>query len=146
VYRNVEGIELQLRGFEPTIIPVDRAGVPTYDELVLVANKDRLRSDAAYRARVKRFVGAFLGGTATARVRPNRALGILKKVTASDERFLARATPATLRLLAGPNGIGCLDVRAWRRFGNWMRARGLLEKRIAVDEVVNSKFLPSRCR
>src|SRR5262249_10177968 len=35
VYRNVEGIQLQLRGLHPTIIPVDRAGVPTYDELVL---------------------------------------------------------------------------------------------------------------
>src|SRR6266852_2607766 len=38
VYRNVEGIQLELRGLHPTVIPVDRAGVPTYDELVLVAN------------------------------------------------------------------------------------------------------------
>src|SRR6266851_9789458 len=54
VYRNVEGIQLQLRGLHPTIIPIDRAGVPSYDELVLVASKTRLR-DPAYRAIVQRF-------------------------------------------------------------------------------------------
>src|SRR5204863_4648865 len=48
VYRNVEGIELEQRGFHPTVIPLHRAGVPTYDELVLVANSDRLRSSKAY--------------------------------------------------------------------------------------------------
>src|SRR6266852_8064689 len=50
VYRNVEGIQLEQRGLHPTIIPVDRAGVPTYDELVLVANAQRLRTDTAYAA------------------------------------------------------------------------------------------------
>jgi putative hydroxymethylpyrimidine transport system substrate-binding protein len=146
VYRNVEGIELQLRGLHPTIIPVDRAGVPSYDELVLVANKMRLRNDPAYRSEVRRFVGAFLAGTAHARSHPRQALAILKKVTASGPRFLARATPATLRLLAGPKGVGCLSVRDWQRFGEWMHARGLLKKPIAAASVVDASFLPPRCR
>ncbi len=146
VYRNVEGIQLQLRGLKPKIIPVNRVGIPTYDELVLVANKTRLRSDAGYRATVKRFVGAFLAGTAGARSHPTRALSILKKVTASDDKFLARATPATLRLLAGPKGVGCLNARAWQRFGNWMHAQGLLKKAIPATAVINASFLPSRCR
>src|SRR5437899_2908613 len=67
VYRSVEGIQLQLRGLHATIIPVDRTGVPTYDELVLVANKNRLRDNPAYRSEVHRLVGAFLAGTADAR-------------------------------------------------------------------------------
>src|SRR5919108_3336235 len=41
-FRNVEGVDLAVRGESPTVIPVDRLGVPTYDELVLVANSDRL--------------------------------------------------------------------------------------------------------
>jgi putative hydroxymethylpyrimidine transport system substrate-binding protein len=146
VYRNVEGIQLQLRGLRPTIIPVDRAGVPTYDELVLVANKTRLRRDPAYRSEVKRFVGALLAGTADARRHPARALAILKKVTASDPRFLARSTPATLRLLAEPNGVGCISVHAWERFGDWMRAQQLLKKVIPAASVVDVSLLPSRCR
>src|SRR5713226_9118679 len=73
IYRNVEGIQLQLRGLHPTIIPLDRAGIPSYDELVLVANKTRLR-DPAYHSIVQRFVTAFLAGTADARSHPSRAL------------------------------------------------------------------------
>jgi putative hydroxymethylpyrimidine transport system substrate-binding protein len=146
VYRNVEGIQLQLRGLHPTIIPVDRAGVPTYDELVLVANKTRLRQDAAYRSEVKRFVGAFLAGTDDARRHTARAIAILRKVTASNPRYLARATPATLRLLAGPKGVGCISVDAWQRFGDWMRAQQLLKKAIPATAVVYVSLLPSRCR
>jgi putative hydroxymethylpyrimidine transport system substrate-binding protein len=145
VYRNVEGIQLQLRGLQPTIIPVDRAGVPTYDELVLVANKTRLQ-DPAYRSQVRRFVAALLGGTADARRHPARALAILKNATASDPKFLARATPATLRLLAGPKGVGCLSVPEWQRFGDWMQTHGLLKQRIAASSVVTTSFLPARCR
>jgi len=146
VYRNVEGIQLELRGLQPTIIPVDRAGIPTYDELVLVANKTRLRTDSTYRSGVKRFVSAFLAGTADARDHPQRALGILKKVTASSASFLARATPATLRLLAGPDGVGCLSARDWQRFGSWMHARGLLKQSLPAAAVVDASLLPSRCR
>jgi putative hydroxymethylpyrimidine transport system substrate-binding protein len=146
VYRNVEGIQLQLRGRHPMIIPVDRAGVPTYDELVLVANKQRLHTDAAYRSAVRRFVAAFIAGTADARAHLERALTILRKVTASNPKFLARATPATLRLLSGAHGVGCIDPSAWQRFGNWMHARGLLKQRISASAVVDVSYLPSRCR
>jgi putative hydroxymethylpyrimidine transport system substrate-binding protein len=145
VYRNVEGIQLQLRGLRPTIIPVDRAGVPRYDELVLVASKTRLRNDPRYRSEVRRFVGAFLAGTADARSHPSRALAILKQVTAADAKFLARATPATLRLLAGPKGVGCLSVRDWQRFSEWMHAHGLLKEAIPAASVVDASFLPARC-
>ena len=145
VYPNVEGVDLRLRGLHPTIIPVDRAGVPSYDELVLVASRSRL-SDPTYRSEVQRFVSAFLAGTADARSRPARALQILKKVTASPARFLARATPLTLGLLSGPRGVGCLSVAAWQRFGDWMRARGLLTQSVPASTVVTTRFLPSRCR
>jgi putative hydroxymethylpyrimidine transport system substrate-binding protein len=146
VYRNVEGIQLQLRGLHPTIIPVDHAGIPSYDELVLVANKTRLHDDPQYHSAVKRFVGAFLAGTADARSNPSKALAIMQKVTASDPKFLARAVPATLRLLAGSKGIGCLSVDAWQRFGDWMHTTNLLKKPIAAASVVTPNFLPSRCR
>jgi putative hydroxymethylpyrimidine transport system substrate-binding protein len=145
VYRNVEGIQLQQRGLKPTIIPLDRAGVPSYDELVLVASSTRLRNDAIYRSTVQRFVHAFLAGTAQARRHPARAQQILAKVTASSPRFLARATPATLALLSGPDGIGCMRANEWQRFGNWMVARSLLKTRIPASTVMTTRFLPARC-
>jgi putative hydroxymethylpyrimidine transport system substrate-binding protein len=146
VYRNIEGIQLQLRGLHPSIIPVDRLGVPTYDELVLVANRTRLRDDASYRSMVRRFVAALIAGTSDARGHPAEAIVVLKRVTASDAKFLARAVPATLRLLNGPDGAGCLAVSAWQRFGDWMRTSGLLKRAVPAVEVVDPSFLPSRCR
>jgi len=145
VYRNVEGIELTQRGLKPTIIPVDHAGVPAYDELVLVASATRLRSDPAYASMVRRFVGAFLAGTDGARAHPKRALAILIKVTASDPSFLARATPATLALLAGRDGTGCMSPSQWQRFGVWMRAQRLVSRAIAAGAVMTTRFLPARC-
>lgn len=145
VYRNVEGIQLQLRGLHPTIIPVDRTGVPSYDELVLVASRDRLRADAGYRSTVRRFVSAFLAGEQQARAHPQRALAILDRVTASPAGFLARATPATLALLSGPRGVGCMQTAAWQRFGTWMLARRLLAHPVAADEVMTTRYLPRRC-
>ncbi len=146
VYRNVEGIQLQLRGLHPTIIPVDRAGVPTYDELVLVANRKRLHTDPAYRGAVRRFVRSFLAATAAARTHPARSLALMERVTASQAAFLRRAVPVTLRLLSGRHGMGCLDVPAWRRFGAWMENRGLLKQPVAATSVTDPAFLPSRCR
>jgi putative hydroxymethylpyrimidine transport system substrate-binding protein len=145
VYRNVEGIQLQLLGLHPTIIPVDRTGIPTYDELVLVANENRLDNDPGYRSEVRRFVTAVIAGTADARGHPARALTILRKVTASNAAFLARATPATLRLLAGLHGIGCIDVEQWQRFGAWMEAHGLLTERVQAASITDTSFLPPRC-
>jgi putative hydroxymethylpyrimidine transport system substrate-binding protein len=145
VYRNVEGIELQERGLHPTIIPLERAGVPAYDELVLVASSQRLRTDPAYADEVSRFVRAFLAGTADARANPGRSLSILRGVTSSDRRFLDRATPATLALLSGPDGIGCMRRSSWQRFGAWMHARNLLSTAVPAGSVMTTRFLPARC-
>src|SRR3954447_5848416 len=44
-FSNIEGVDLRLRGSDPVITPVDKLGVPTYDELVLAAQGRRLRED-----------------------------------------------------------------------------------------------------
>ena len=141
VYRNVEGIELEQRGYTPTVIPLDRAGVPTYDELVLVANSDRLSSSKSYADRVGKFVDAFLQGSADAKSHPERSLEILGKVTAAKQSFLAASTPATLDLL----GDGCLSQAAWEHFGTWMHARDLLKAPVSAQDVMTTRFLGSHC-
>jgi len=146
VYRNVEGIELRQRGFEPTIIPLDKAGVPTYDELVLVASADRLRSDPAYKVETRRLVAGFLAGTAAARTHLKTSLAVLKKETTSSDAFLAAATPATLALLTGRGGVGCMRTATWARFGAWMHARGLLKTAVPAKDAMTTAFLPARCK
>ena len=119
--------------------------MPFYDELVLVASAARLRSDPDYAAMVRRFVQALRVGSAGARAHPQRSLAILRKVTGSDAGFLARATPATLALLAGRHGVGCMRAGEWQRFGAWMHARGLLKKPVPASSVMTTRFLPRNC-
>ena len=135
VYRNVEGIQLAQRGLHPTVIPVDRAGVPSYDELVLVASKSRL-ANKGYRDMVSRFVTAFAAGTTQARKNEPQAVAVLKKVTASPQKFLAAATPATLRLLT----TTCVDIAQWQRFSDWMHAQGLLKEPIAASDAATADY------
>lgn len=144
-YRNVEGVELTRRKLSPTIVPVDEAGVPPYDELVIVASKQRLANDSAYADSVRRFVSAFLRGTSEARAHPARSMQILSTVTASEHGFLSVATPLTLRLLSGPHGVGCMRASEWRRFGTWMTSRHLIARAPVTSSVMTTRFLPTRC-
>jgi putative hydroxymethylpyrimidine transport system substrate-binding protein len=125
VFQNVEGVELAQRGAHPVVFPVDRYGVPAYDELVVIAQPDRLRTDAAYRRTVRRFVTALAAATAWAKAHPQAAVAIMRRHSAADYRsILERSVPATLRLLA----VRPPPVAAWRRFGAWMRSQGLLDR------------------
>ena len=65
---NVEGVELRQRRQRPWIAPVDRLGVPDYDELVLVANEDDVEDKPRRPAPVH--LGASRGARAQAREDP----------------------------------------------------------------------------
>ena len=123
-FQNIEGAQLAARGVDPVVFPVDRYGVPGYDELVVVANSDRLRDDPAYAAATRRFVSALAAGTAFAKRHPDAALSVMRANSARDYRdVLATSVPDTLGLLDTTS----LDPAAWERFGRWMRSQGLLD-------------------
>jgi len=124
-FQNIEGEQLKAEGMDTVTFPVDRYGVPSYDELVLIANRDRLGSDAGYRGAVRGFVAGLAAGTAWARAHPTEAVDVMGAHAASDYKdILDRSVPATLRLL----DTTALDPSAWTAFGNWMQGRGLLEQ------------------
>ena len=123
-FQNIEGAELAARGLHPVVFPVDRYGVPGYDELVVVANSERLASDGGYRHEVRAFVSALAAGTAYAKAHPAAALAVMRANSSRDyKNALATSVPETLRLLDTTS----LDPAAWSRFGRWMQAQGLLK-------------------
>jgi putative hydroxymethylpyrimidine transport system substrate-binding protein len=123
-FQNIEGAQLESRGLRPTVFPVDRYGVPPYDELVVIAHRDRLRDDPAYRSLVQRFVRALAAGTSYAKEHPYAALAVMRAHASRDYRdVLERSVPQTLRLL----DMTKLDPMAWDRFGKWMEQQGLLD-------------------
>ena len=66
-FLNVEGVDLAERGRDPRVVPVDELGIPTYDELVLVANSDRVAEDPEP---MRLFIAALERGTRDAVARP----------------------------------------------------------------------------
>src|SRR6185436_18411518 len=68
---NYEGVDLRLRGKRPRVIRIEEAGVPTYNELVLVANSDALKRDSD---KIRAFIGAISRGTRELRTDPNTGI------------------------------------------------------------------------
>jgi putative hydroxymethylpyrimidine transport system substrate-binding protein len=125
-FQNIEGIEVKQEGLQTAVFPVDRYGVPTYDELVLIANPSRMRTDPGYRRMVARFVGALARATTWARAHPAAAVAVMRQESYRDyKNTIAASVPATLKLLRTSK----LSPAAWNRFGMWMYRSGLLKQR-----------------
>lgn len=147
-YRNVEGIQIeQETGAKPVVLPVDRLGVPSYDELVVVANSKRLDSDPAYAATVKRFLNALRQATQAAMADPDGAVATMAQSTSYKQPFLRASVPATLNLLRPPDGspIGCMDPTAWRSYATWMHRTGLLPKPVDGASLMTNAYQPGSC-
>jgi putative hydroxymethylpyrimidine transport system substrate-binding protein len=139
---NYEGTELRLKGKRPRIIRMDEAGVPTYNELVLVANEDALDRDAE---KIRAFIGALSRGTRDLRENPDKALeGLLEANPDLDPELQRAAVKVTLPLFFPPRGrpFGWQDPAQWDAFAAWMKDNGLLERPPDPRASFNNELLP----
>ena len=141
-FRNVEGIDLRLRGKAPVVKPVDQLGVPTYDELVLVAQRRRLEEDPET---VRLFLAALARGTAAADKSPDAAAKALLEANQDLDPAQTRAeVAATLPLLQPEPGhpYGYMDPKRWAGFIEWMHGNGLISSAPAPSSVLTDAYLP----
>jgi putative hydroxymethylpyrimidine transport system substrate-binding protein len=124
---NYEGTELRLRGKRPRIIRMDEAGVPGYDELVLVANEDALERDGD---KIRAFIGAISRGTRDLRRDPDEAIdGLLEANPDLDPELQRAVVDVTLPLFLPPRDrpFAWQDPAQWDAFAAWMQDNDLLE-------------------
>jgi putative hydroxymethylpyrimidine transport system substrate-binding protein len=143
-YSNVEGVDLRERGKAPVITPVDELGVPTYDELVLVANRKKLEAEPE---KIRLFIAALARGTTVAAERPNEATqAILEANDALDPKLTKAEVEATLPLLnpSVPPGqpFGFMNPKEWEAFAGWMRDNELIEQLPVASELLTNAYLP----
>ncbi len=142
-FLNVEGVDLRLRGKQPLVTPVDKLGVPTYDELVLVARGKALDEDPEP---IRLFIAALARGTAAAAANPKATTKALLEANPDLEPKLTRAEIAkTLPLLnptTGTNPFGYMDAEKWSEFIGWMRDEELISDLQAPSEALSNAYLP----
>lgn len=144
-YWNYEAIQLRLQHRRANVIPVNQAGVPTYDELVLVVRED----EARYRGQdLRAFMQALAEGERAVREDPRASAADVERANPTLEsrlqlesikQTLAAATPA------GGKPFGWQEPAAWATFAKWMYSRGLLHH--PLDEGLppfTNEYLPGQ--
>jgi putative hydroxymethylpyrimidine transport system substrate-binding protein len=126
---NYEAIQLRLLHLRPIVIPVDRAGVPAYDELVLVVREDEARKRGQD---LRAFMQALTRGERAVRANPQAAAALVVKANPSLEpklqlESIRQTLPATTPTDQG-HPYGWQEPAAWASFGAWMQAHGLLQR------------------
>jgi putative hydroxymethylpyrimidine transport system substrate-binding protein len=141
-FRNIEGVDLQQRGLDPRIVPVDRLGVPTYDELVLVGRSSTVED---HPEAIRAFLSALERGNAYAIGHPQEAANALLQAGKGLDPEQTRAeVDATLPLLAAAKGrpYGYLDPNQWRAYADWMAQHDLIDSAPNPAEVLTNELLP----
>lgn len=125
---NYEAIQLQLLHRHPLVIPVDRAGVPSYDELVLVVRQNEARERGQD---LRAFMQALTRGQRAVRANPQAAAALVVKANPSLEpKLQLESIRQTLPASAPPKAsdpYGWQEPSAWASFGDWMLAHGLIQ-------------------
>ncbi len=125
---NYEAIQLELMHKHPLVIPVNKAGVPSYDELVLVVREGQAR----HRGReLRAFMQALTHGENDVRSDPAAAAKLIQNANPSLEPKLEQTSiERTLPAAHPENGkpYGWQDPSAWAKFAQWMYEKGLIKQ------------------
>jgi putative hydroxymethylpyrimidine transport system substrate-binding protein len=141
-YWNYEAIQLRQDGKRPDVIRVDDAGVPTYDELVLVVRENEIANQTN---ELRRFVQAIGRGYESARSDPSGAVNALVGANPTLNRKLQLASvQATLSsFFPFKAGLpwGWQDQRQWNTFGQWMLGQHLIKSAQTIANASTNQLL-----
>jgi putative hydroxymethylpyrimidine transport system substrate-binding protein len=141
-YWNYEAIQLRQEGRHPDVIHVENAGVPNYDELVLVARESSVAKNANA---LRRFVQALGHGYAAVRTDPQAGVAALVHANpALQSRLQLASVRATLPWFF-PSGVnhpwGWQDSKQWTAYGEWMLNHHLISNPASVANASTNQLL-----
>jgi len=127
-YRNIEAQELKLQGKDPVVFNVEDYGVPAYDELIFVANKDNAQDE-----KIVKFFAALKKGNAYLQAHPEETW----KIFASSHPELN----TKLNHLAWEQSLPFfaddpvhLDAARYQAYGQFLFDNKLIKKIIPVKD------------
>ncbi len=141
-YWNYEAIELRQAGKRPNVIHMERVGVPTYDELVLVVREDEIADMAN---QLRRFVQALGRGYQAVRSDPQAGVDALVRANPSLSHKLQLASvKATLSSFFPSNPKlpwGWQNASQWTAYGKWMLREHLIHNQATVANASTNQLL-----
>ena len=143
-YWNYEAIQLAQQRKRPKVIRMETAGVPTYDELVIVARQDQL--DEKGGAKVRRFLRALAQGMKALKQDPNAGIAPLMRANPGLDRRLQEASVKATMPVFFPadtsKPFGYMAPAEWAAYGNWMAANRLVRTPPDAARALTNEFLP----
>ncbi len=141
---NYEGTDLERRNRKPVILRMETLGVPTYNELILVARREAL--DAAGASRLRRFISATAAGHRLLRSDPATGVDALLEADKGLDRELQTAVIEKTLPEFFPKDAekpwGWQEPVEWAAYERWMRANGLLKRGPSEAPPLTNEFLP----
>jgi len=112
-YRNIEALEMKLAGKAPVVLNVEDYGVPAYDELIIVANRDEAHSE-----KIEKFLRALKKGNAELQAHPEQNwLAFVRAHPELNTPLNHQAWRATLPLFAAdPAKLDRARYQAYEQF------------------------------
>jgi putative hydroxymethylpyrimidine transport system substrate-binding protein len=123
---------------------MEKVGVPTYQELVIVARRQDLAKGGE---RVRRFMRALGQGQAALRSDPETAIKPLLQANPDlDPDLQLASVKATLPVFfpAAGKPFGWMESAEWAQYGDWMYANKLLTRPPAAARALTDEFLPGQ--
>jgi len=124
---NYEAIQLRQMHKHPLTIPVNQAGVPGYDELVLVVREEEARNDGQD---LRAFMQALSRGERAVRADPVSAAALVRQANPSLAPKLQLESIQQTLPAARPSDpsrpYGYQDPGEWAQFASWMFAHRLV--------------------
>jgi putative hydroxymethylpyrimidine transport system substrate-binding protein len=139
---NYEAIQLTQLRKHPDVIRVDRAGVPTYDELVVVVRRATIAKSPD---ELRRFIQALGRGYQQVRGDPSAGVNALLGANPGLDRPLQTASvkatlPAFFPTSAG-KPWGYQDPAQWNAYGQWMMNHHLISNPNAIADASTNELL-----
>ncbi|HEU5062640.1 MAG TPA: ABC transporter substrate-binding protein [Solirubrobacterales bacterium] len=136
---NLEGAVLEARGLDPVITRVQSLGVPSYDELVVIARSNRVSKDPQL---IRDFMSAVARGTADALEDPEAAARVVVDGYEANPDLSRKSVEAeieaTLPLLSRS---GYMDPAQAEGLVDWMQAEGMIRKKPPVSSLLTNEYL-----
>jgi putative hydroxymethylpyrimidine transport system substrate-binding protein len=143
---NYEGVQLAQQRKRPKIIRMEKAGVPTYNELVIVARQDALDTEGG--AKVRRFLRALAQGMKALKQDPATGIDPLLRANRDLDRRLQEASVKATMPVFFPadtsKPFGYMAPGEWAAYGDWMARNRLLRNPPDAARALTDEFLPGQ--